>query len=77
MVDVEYAFPVEKWARQVEKEVTFLKGNWRNQMLPSPVPRAYGNNKKDGTPNECYKYCAWRDTCFKMENIPIPADKGE
>lgn len=73
----EYEFKVSEWAHEVTKEVDALRNFWSGKTLPPPKPRAYGVDKKNSQPNECYKYCPFRDKCFALEGVPIPATKGE
>jgi hypothetical protein len=77
----EYSFSVENWQEEVKKEIKTLIMFWekwqKEKILPPPQPRAYGVDKKTGQANECSKYCAWRDTCFKLEGKKIPEKEGE
>ncbi len=62
----EYSFPVEKYRTEIEKEIEDLKLNWKTQVLPPALPRAYGVDKKTGKGKDC-NYCSWKDTCDKLE----------
>jgi len=60
----EYSFEVSKYQEALKQEITVLMDFWRRQVLPPAIPRAYPD--KDGKPVEC-KYCAWKNTCEKLE----------
>lgn len=71
----EYDFSLQNWKDEVEKELSLIKSAWENYQkgtLPAPNPRVFGTDKKTGTPNECMKYCNFRDYCFQLQGKPIP-----
>ena len=61
----EYVFFLDKWQDKVEEELKTLRYYWSKNELPPPQPRCYG--EKDGKPNECEKYCSFRDKCYELE----------
>jgi hypothetical protein len=69
LTTAEYVFDVEQWRGHIETEISTLVRYWVDKKLPAPQPRCYGVNKKTGEPNECVKYCPWRDYCFESRNI--------
>jgi hypothetical protein len=71
-----YEFDVKQWEPHIATECKTLAHHWEEQTEPPPIPRAYGVNKKTQEPNECYRYCPWRDYCFKCQGKPIPQPKG-
>lgn len=48
-------FAVDKWLPKLETEITMLRDYWKGELLPPPMPRAYGG--KEG------KYCGWLEKC--------------
>lgn len=57
----------------VKQEISMLQHRWEhkdtvNKALASP--RAFGYNKKTGKPNECYRYCPYKDKCFDLHGEP-------
>lgn len=71
----EYSFITAQWMPLVEEELNTLAEINRTVPLPEPIPRAYGKDKKTGNPNECHKYCPWRDMCFTQRGIKLPERK--
>jgi hypothetical protein len=63
----EYGFHIDQWKGQVYKELEVLRTAWETKELPPPEPRVFGTDKKTGEPNECKKYCVYRDHCYKLQ----------
>lgn len=77
LTDALYEFDVSLWRPHVDAEFNTLWKYLDNTgALPLPEPRAYGVNKKTGEPNECMKYCPWRDICFEAQGKQIPTKGG-
>lgn len=73
----EYDFALENWKEHVEAEIEALKKAWKDYLegtLPEPRARVFGTDKKTGIPNECLKYCSFRDYCFNLEGKKLPAE---
>ena len=75
LTTAEYSFIVSEWQPHIDAECGKLKDFWDRGVIPAPVPRAYGVNKKSGDSNECMKYCPWRDYCFSQQGIKLPERK--
>ena len=51
----------------VEEELAILRNIWKADILPPPLPRAYGMQ-------EC-KYCNYKDKCYQLEGREICPQK--
>ena len=59
----EFVLQTKDFKKEVEEELEILRGFWKNDKLPAPLPRAYGGK-------EC-GYCGFKDKCFKLEGKEI------
>jgi hypothetical protein len=55
----EFPLVVADWKQAIDDELEILRGHWKKQELPKPLPRAYGGK-------EC-QYCNWLDKCKPKE----------
>jgi CRISPR/Cas system-associated exonuclease Cas4 (RecB family) len=55
----EFELETKDFKKEVEDELEILRGYWKEDKLPPPLPRAYGGR-------EC-EYCGFKDKCFELE----------
>lgn len=54
----EFILETKDFKKDIEEELEILRGYWKNDKLPAPLPRAYGG--KEG------KYCSYQLKCLEM-----------
>jgi CRISPR/Cas system-associated exonuclease Cas4 (RecB family) len=59
----EFVIETKDFKKDIEEELEILRGFWKQDKLPAPLPRAYGGK-------EC-GYCAFKNKCLTMEGKTI------
>ena len=59
----EFVIKTKDFKEAIEEELEILRGFWKQDKLPAPLPRAYGGK-------EC-NYCNFKDKCFELEGKSI------
>ena len=55
---MEFVLETKDFKKNIEEELEMLRGYWKQDKLPPPLPRAYGGNEG--------KYCSFQLKCLEM-----------